>query len=123
MGKFGGKVAIITGGGKGGIGWGLSTAFARKAAICYHGPQREKLEDAKEELERLYGIKVLCLQADGGDEAQVESAVRQTAEEFGRIDFLINNAQNSASGLTLVEHTKEDFDKAIMSACTPRSST
>ena len=117
MGKFDGKVAIITGGGKGGgIGWGLSTAFAKEGCnLAITGRNAKKLEDAKEELERLYGIKVLCLQADGGDEAQVESAVRQTAEEFGRIDFLINNAQNSASGLTLVEHTKEDFDKAIMS--------
>lgn len=117
MGKFDGKVAIITGGGKGGgIGWGLSTAFAKEGCnLAITGRNVKKLEDAKEELERLYGIKVLCLQADGGDEAQVEAAVKQTAEEFGRIDFLINNAQNSASGLTLIEHTKEDFDKAIMS--------
>lgn len=117
MGKFDGKVAIITGGGKGGgIGWGLSTAFAKEGCnLAITGRNVKKLEDAKEELERLYGIKVLCLQADGGDEAQVEAAVKQVADEFGRIDFLINNAQNSASGLTLVEHTKEDFDKAVFS--------
>lgn len=117
MGKFDGKVAIITGGGKGGgIGWGLSTAFAKEGCnLAITGRNVKKLEDAKEELERLYGIRVLCLQADGGDEAQVEAAVKQVADEFGRIDFLINNAQNSASGLTLVEHTKEDFDKAVFS--------
>ena len=111
MGKFDGKVAIITGGGKGGgIGWGLSTAFAKEGCnLAITGRNVKKLEDAKEELERLYGIKVLCLQADGGDE------VKQVADEFGRIDFLINNAQNSASGLTLIEHTKEDFDKAVFS--------
>lgn len=117
MGKFDGKVAIITGGGKGGgIGWGLSTAFAKEGCnLAITGRNVKKLEDAKEELERLYGIKVLRLQADGGDEAQVEAAVKQVADEFGRIDFLINNAQNSASGLTLIEHTKEDFDKAVFS--------
>ena len=117
MGKFDGKVAIITGGGKGGgIGWGLSTAFAKEGCnLAITGRNVKKLEDAKEELERLYGIKVLCLQADGGDEAQVEAAVKQVADEFGRIDFLINNAQNSASGLTLIDHTKEDFDKAVFS--------
>ena len=117
MGKLDGKVAIITGGGKGGgIGWGLSTAFAKEGCnLAITGRNVKKLEDAKEELERLYGIKVLCLQADGGDEAQVEAAVKQVADEFGRIDFLINNAQNSASGLTLIEHTKEDFDKAVFS--------
>ncbi len=117
MGKFDGKVAIITGGGKGGgIGWGLSTAFAKEGCnLAITGRNAKKLEDAKEELERLYGIRVLCLRADGGDEAQVEAAVKQVVDEFGRIDFLINNAQNSASGLTLVEHTKEDFDKAVFS--------
>ena len=117
MGKFDGKVAIITGGGKGGgIGWGLSTAFAKEGCnLAITGRNVKKLEDAKEELERLCGIRVLCLQADGGDEAQVEAAVKQVADEFGRIDFLINNAQNSASGLTLIEHTKEDFDKAVFS--------
>ena len=39
--------------------------------------------------------------------------VKQAADTFGRIDFLINNAQNSASGVPLAEHTKEQFDQAI----------
>ena len=117
MGRFDGKVAIITGGGKGGgIGWGLSTAFAKEGCnLAITGRNLQKLEDAKAELEEKYGVKVLPLQADGSDEEQVAAAVKKVAEEFGRIDFLINNAQNSASGLTLVEHSKEDFDKAIYS--------
>ena len=36
-------------------------------------------------------------------------------EAFGRIDVLINNGQTSKSGLTLVEHTTEDFNLAIYS--------
>ena len=69
----------------------------------------------KEELERLYGVKVLACQADGGVEEQVAALVKQAADTFGRIDFLINNAQNSASGVPLAEHTKEQFDQAIYS--------
>ena len=117
MGKFDGRVAIITGGGKGGgIGYGLSTAFAKEGCnLVITGRNTKKLDDAKEELERLYGVKVLACQADGGVEEQVAAVVQQAADTFGRIDFLINNAQNSASGVPLAEHTKEQFDQAIYS--------
>lgn len=117
MGKLDGKVAIITGGGKGGgIGYGISTAFAKEgASLVITGRNTQKLEDAKEELERLYGIKVLPVQCDGGDEEQVKNVIQQAMKAFARIDALVNNAQNSASGVMLVDHTKEDFDKAIYS--------
>lgn len=117
MGKFDGKVAIITGGGKGGgIGYGLSTAFAKEGCnLVITGRNLKKLTDAQEELERLYGIKVLYCQADGGVEDEVAGVIKAAVDEFGRIDFVINNAQNSASGVLLADHTKEQFDQAIYS--------
>lgn len=117
MGEMVGKTVIITGGGKGGgIGYGISTAFAKAGAnLVITGRNTKKMEDAKEELERLYGVRVLPVQADGGDEEQVKNVIDRTVEEFGAIHVLINNAQNSASGLMLTEHTKEDFDRAIYS--------
>lgn len=112
-----GKTVIITGGGKGGgIGYGISTAFAKEGAnLAITGRNTKKLDDAKEELERLYGIQVLTVQADGGEEDQVKNVVEKTAEQFGAIHVLINNAQNSASGVMLADHTKEDFDRAVYS--------
>ena len=117
MGKFDGKVVLITGGGKGGgIGYGLSTAFAKEGAdLVITGRSAGKLDAAKEELERLYGIRVLTMQADGGIEEDVKRVIDETIRTFGRLDALVNNAQNSASGVMLVDHTKEDFDKAIYS--------
>lgn len=117
MGKFNGKVVLITGGGKGGgIGYGLSTAFAKEGAdLVLTGRNTSKLDAAKEELERLYGIRVLTVQADGGIEEDVKKVIDETIKTFGRLDALVNNAQNSASGVSLVDHTKEDFDKAIYS--------
>ena len=83
------------------------------------GRNVKKLEDAKEELERLYGIKVLTVQADvnaGADnEAVVANVIKQTIDTFGSIDVLINNAQASASGVTLADHTTEQFDLAVYS--------
>ena len=66
-----------------------------------------------------YHIKVLPVQADVKDGADNEAAiarvVQQTVDTFGRIDVLINNAQASASGATLVEHTTEMFNLAMYS--------
>ena len=128
MGHLQGKTAIITGGGRavlsdgscGSIGYGIATAYAKEGAnLVITGRNVKKLEDAKEELERLYGIKVLPVAADvsaGSDnEAAVQNVVKQAVDTFGRIDVLINNAQASASGVTLEDHTTEQFDLAVYS--------
>lgn len=128
MGIMTGKTAIITGGGRavlsdgscGSIGYGIATAYAKEGAnLVLTGRNVKKLEEAKEELERLYGAKVLCVAADvsaGADnKAVVEDVVKQAVETFGRIDVLINNAQASASGVTLADHTTEQFDLALYS--------
>ncbi|MBE6883448.1 MAG: SDR family oxidoreductase [Ruminococcaceae bacterium] len=128
MGFLTGKTVIITGGGKavledgraGSIGYGIAIAYAKEGAnIVITGRNKKKLDDAKAELESLYGIKVLPLQADisaGADNAAIAAdVVKQTMEAFGRIDVLINNAQASASGVTLEQHTVEQFDLALYS--------
>lgn len=128
MGVLTGKTAIITGGGRavltdggcGSIGYGIATAYAKEGAnLVITGRNLKKLEDAKEELERLYGIKVLAVQADvsaGTDnEAVVAETVKKAVETFGRIDVLVNNAQASASGVPLAQHTTEQFDLALYS--------
>lgn len=115
MKRLEGKVAIITGGGKG-IGFGLAQAFAREGFdLVLTGRTESRLLEAKTRLEAEYGVKVLPVVADGADEEAIRRVVALTVETFGRIDTLINNAQVSRSGLPLVEHTREDFDMAIMS--------
>ena len=73
MGFLTGKTAIITGGGRavlsngecGSIGYGIATAYAKEGAnLVLTGRNVQKLTDAKEELEKKYGIKVLPVQAD-----------------------------------------------------------
>lgn len=128
MGFLTGKTAIITGAGRavlsdgrcGSIGYGIATAYAKEGAnLVITGRNVKKLEDAKEELERLYHIKVLILQADvnaGADnEEVVNNVVKQTIDTFGSIDVLINNAQASASGVPLAEHTTDQFNLALYS--------
>lgn len=115
MGKMDGKVVIITGGGRG-IGFGISTAFAKEgASLVLTGRTESTLLAAKESLEKDYGISVLTVTADGADEAAIKNVIAKTIETYGKIDALVNNAQTSKSGVMLADHTKEDFDLAIMS--------
>lgn len=128
MGFFTGKTVIITGAGRsvlsngrcGAIGYGIATAYAKEGAnLVITGRNVKKLEEAKEELERLYGVKVLTVQADvsaGADnEAVVNNVIKQTVDTFGGIQVLINCAQASASGVPLAEHSTEQFDLAMYS--------
>ncbi|MEF9934563.1 MAG: SDR family oxidoreductase [Clostridium sp.] len=115
MGKYNDKVVIVTGGGQG-IGYGIATAFAKEGAnVVITGRTQAKLDKVKEDFEKDYGVKVLAVVADGGREDDVKSCIDKTVKEFGRIDVVVNNAQVSASGVMLENHTKEDFDLAIMS--------
>ena len=101
-----GKTAIITGGGYavlsdgrcGSIGYGIATAYAKEGAnLVITGRNEKKLAKAKEELEKNFGIQVLTVAADitaGTDnEATTKMVVEAAIKEFGRIDVLINNAQ------------------------------
>lgn len=128
MGFLTGKTAIITGAGYsvlsngecGSIGYGIATAYAKEGAnLVITGRNVKKLTDAKQELEEKYKINVLTVQADihaGGDNVQIaEDVVKQTIDQFGSIQVLINNAQASASGVTLADHTIEQFDLAVYS--------
>lgn len=123
-----GKVALITGAGRavlsdgrsGSIGYGIANAYAKEGAnLVITGRNKAKLDGAKQELEDKYGIKVLAFQADINSKADnqgvAKGVVDQAVKEFGRLDVLINNAQASASGVTLVNHTPEQFDLAIYS--------
>lgn len=128
MGFLTGKTVIITGGGRsvlddgrcGSIGYGIATAYAKEGAnIVITGRNVQKLEDAKAELEEKYGVKVLAVQADvsaGADnEAVVANVVKQAVDTFGGIQVLINNAQASASGVSIADHTTEQFNLALYS--------
>lgn len=112
MGFLTGKTAIITGAGRavlsdgscGSIGYGIATAFAKEGAnLVITGRNVKKLEEAKNELEAKYGIRVLPVQADvcaGTDnEVTVQNVVNQAVDTFGGIQVLVNNAQASGAGL------------------------
>lgn len=115
-GKMGGKVALITGA-AGGIARGVARAYAQEgASVVITDINEEGLTETKADIEADYGVEVLDLLVDGADEEKVENAIQQTIDKFGRLDVIVNSADAGISGVPLVEHTTELFERAISTA-------
>ena len=91
MGKLEGKVAIVTGAGRG-IGKGIALAFAKEGADVVIAEFRPEL--AKETAREIRPLdrKVLAVKTDVRVSSEVEAMVNKTLEKFGKIDILVNNA-------------------------------
>lgn len=87
-----GKIAIVTGGGRG-IGRAISLTLAEAGAdIAVVGRTAKYVEETTEEVRKL-GRRALAIpNTDVTQEDQVNRAVEQTITQFGRIDILCNNA-------------------------------
>jgi len=82
------KTILVTGAGTG-IGRACAVAFAREgASLALVGRRKEKLEEVATEC----GGAPLVIAADLVRKTTIESAVAATADRFGRIDVLVNNA-------------------------------
>ena len=109
---FTNKTAVVTGGSRG-IGLEIATKLAQggaNIAILYVGDESEGIK-AKEELLQ-YGTKVEQYFCDVSDFEASQKVVEQVIEEFGGIDFLINNAGITRDKLIL-NMDEKDFDAVI----------
>ena len=105
------KVAIITGAGSG-IGRALALQLAEKGArliIC--DINQERIEQTRKELEQK-GAQVRAWQVDVSDYQAVKKMVDATLEEFGRLDYIFNNA-GIAIGGEVRDITIEDWRAVI----------
>jgi len=86
-----GKVAIVTGAGRG-IGKTIALTLAEaEADITLAARTVEQIERTAEEIRKM-GRKALAVPTDVTKRDQVASVVEQTVSQFGRIDILVNNA-------------------------------
>jgi len=90
--RFAGKVAIVTAAAGAGIGQATVRAFAAEGAdvvVADHHVGRTASVAA--DIQSSLGAKALGIPCDVSDRQQVESMIKKTLEEFGRIDILVNN--------------------------------
>lgn len=105
------KVVLITGGSRG-LGLVLARhVCAQRGNVALIARDREELARAKADLVRRGG-KVMTVECDLCDPAQIQSAVRQIIDRFGKIDILINNAGIIEVG-PLEHSSREDFERAM----------
>ena len=91
MGRLGGKVALVTGAGRG-FGWGIARALGRAGAkVCVTDIDDEELAQSADDL-TADGSTTLAHHLDVSDLAAFEAAVRLVVERWGRLEVLIHNA-------------------------------
>ncbi|MBQ2752785.1 MAG: SDR family oxidoreductase [Firmicutes bacterium] len=112
MGKLDGKVAIITGSGKG-IGKAYAKVFAREGAAVTVVCRTESQGLAVVEEIKAEGGKAIFVPCDVSDRAQVENVVAKTIEAFGKINALVNNAQVEPTPTPVENLTDEQIDLAF----------
>lgn len=89
--RLDGKVALITGAGRG-IGQAIALAFAEQGADVVVSARTESEIEATADRARRAGRKALALPCDVTDAAQLDALVARTIGELGRVDLLVNNA-------------------------------
>jgi NAD(P)-dependent dehydrogenase (short-subunit alcohol dehydrogenase family) len=97
MGKLNGKVALVTGAGQG-VGQGIAFALAGEgAAVAVTGRTAAKVEQTAAEIVKRGG-QALAVACDVKEADSLKSCVERVVKEFGRINILVNNAQEVPLG-------------------------
>lgn len=107
-----GKVALVTGAGRG-IGRAIAVALAKKGAfviVNYNGSEQR----AGETVEEIYvaGSRGIANKCDVADYTACGEMIAALIKEYGHIDILVNNAGITRDNL-LVKMSEEDFDRVV----------
>jgi NAD(P)-dependent dehydrogenase (short-subunit alcohol dehydrogenase family) len=108
------KIALVTGAGSQiGYGHGIAVTLAREG--CHVACADIDEAGAKETADQVanLGRNALGLRMDVTDQAEVDAAVKKTADTFGRIDILVSNAGASSELRPFLQMTDEDWAKDI----------
>ena len=107
-----GKVALVTGAGRG-IGRAIAIRLAKAGArviVNYNGSE-EKAKDTVKVIEEAGG-EAVALKCDVSDFESCGELAKTVLERFGRLDILVNNAGVTRDGL-IMRMSEEDYDTVL----------
>jgi 3-oxoacyl-[acyl-carrier protein] reductase len=108
-----GRVALVTGGGRG-IGKAIALGLAEDGADIAVNYRRDE-DSAREtvaEIEKL-GRRAQSYAASIDDHVQCEAMVDAVIADFGYVDILVNNAGNASRGLTVADTDPAELDRTV----------
>ncbi|MBW3535000.1 MAG: SDR family oxidoreductase [Gemmatimonadetes bacterium] len=111
MSDLAGRVALVTGGGRG-IGAAVARALADAgASVAVAARTGAEVETVAEEL-RASGVRAAAVVADVTDEASVAAMLREVDAELGAVDVLVNNA-GTATAAPVHRLTLADWNRLL----------
>jgi len=104
-----GKTAMVTGGASG-FGRGIAEAFGREGANVVI---LDLNQAGAQEVASAISNHALAIEGDVTKKSDIERAVAQTVEQFGRLDIVVNNAGWTHVNQPMLEVDEDEFDKVF----------
>ena len=109
---FTGKVAVVTGGGRG-LGHAYAETLARHGASVCLAEVDTELGQKSEATLKTINPEILFVQTDVGEVASVEACKAAVLERFGRVDILINNAAEQHPQESIENISREQLERTF----------